>query len=77
MIAFAELACDPRRRLYSALCTTAPTSDLCLLGEQKCVLDVDTEITDRVLDLGMTQENLYRPDVTGGPVDHCCLRPAR
>ena len=74
--AFAGIAHDARKRSHSALCTTAPTSDLRSLGEQQCILDVHNEIADRVLYLGMTEQNLDRPDITGGPVDHCRLRPA-
>lgn len=40
--------------------------DLCMLGEFKSILNVDAEIPDRVLDLGMAEQDLDRSKVSGG-----------
>lgn len=40
------------------------------LCQEQSVFDIDTKIADRILDLGMTQQNLDCPNVAGGPIDH-------
>lgn len=45
-------------------------SDLDALRQDKSILNVDPEIPDRVLDLGVTKQNLDRPQISGCPVDH-------
>ena len=55
---------------------TAAKSDFCSLREQQGILYVDAKITDRVLDLGMTQKNLDCPQIPRRLVDHRGFRPA-
>ncbi len=41
------------------------------------ILDVDTQIPDRVLDLGMTEQYLDRTKISGSLVDHRSLRASK
>ena len=52
-----------------------PLLYLCMLGEIECVFDVHPKIAHCALDLGMTEEQLHRPQVAGGFVDDRCLGP--
>ena len=52
-------------------------SDFRALWQEESVFDIDTEIADRVLDLGVPQQNLDRPDVACGPIDHCGFCPPK
>ena len=51
--------------------------DFRALCQEESVFDIDTEIADRVLDLGVPQQNLDRPDVACGPIDHCGFCPPK
>lgn len=45
-------------------------SDFDALGQDKSILNVDPEIPDRVLDLGMAEQNLDRTQISSRAVDH-------
>jgi hypothetical protein len=45
------------------------SSDVHLLGDSECVIDLDPEIADRALDLPVAQQELHRPEIAGSPVD--------
>lgn len=45
-------------------------SDLDALRQDKSILNVDPEIADRVLNLGVAEQNLDRPQISGRSVDH-------
>jgi len=47
------------------------------LRQEQRIPHVDTKISHRVLDLGMTEQYLYRTDITCRPVDHRCLRATK
>lgn len=49
-------------------------SDFCSLRQEQCVLHVDTKISDRVLNLGVTEQDLDGADVARRLVDHGRLR---
>jgi hypothetical protein len=49
-------------------------SDLELLGNGKRIVDIDPEIPDRALDLGVTEQELDGSEIAGSPVDHRRLR---
>lgn len=49
-------------------------SDLSSLGQFQCILHVNAEIPDCVLDLGMAKQDLDRSKVAGGLIDHGSLR---
>lgn len=51
-----------------------PTSDFRPLCQQQSVLHVDTKISDRVLNLGVTEQDLDGADVASRLVDHGRLR---
>ena len=44
-------------------------SDFNLLGYRKSVINIDAEISDCALDLGMAEQELYRSQVASTPVD--------
>jgi hypothetical protein len=44
-------------------------SDVNLLGDGERVIDLDAEVPDRALDLGMAKEQLNRPKIAGTPID--------
>lgn len=48
-----------------------------MLGEGERVLDVHPEIAHRALDLGVTQEQLHRPQIAGCLVDDRRLGPGK
>jgi hypothetical protein len=48
-------------------------SDVDLLGDRERVIDLDAEVSDRTLHLGVAKEQLNRPAVSGSPVDHSRL----
>lgn len=52
-----------------------PTSDFYPLRQEQRVLHVDTKISNRVFNLGMTEQNLDGTDVSRRLVDHRRLRP--
>ena len=45
-------------------------SDLSLFRERRSTFDVYTKVSNRVLDLGLTEQCLDCPDVAGGLVDN-------
>ena len=50
------------------ICQLCPgTSDLSLFRYREGVVDLDAEISDRALDLGVTEQELDRPQVAGAP----------
>ena len=55
---------------------TALALDFCSLGQEQSVLNVYSEITNRVLDLRMAEEDLDRANVSGCPVNHRGLGPS-
>jgi hypothetical protein len=44
-------------------------SDLSILGEGKSFLHVNSEVSDRILDLAMAEEDLDGAQVSGRPID--------
>ena len=52
-------------------------SDVDLLGYGKRVIDFDSQITDRTLDLRVAQQELNRSKVACPFVDESCLSPAK
>ena len=46
-----------------------PVSDVDLLGDCKRVVDFDAKVSNGALNLGVTQEKLDSPQITGAPVD--------
>ena len=45
------------------------SSDFCVFRQFQCVLNIDAQIMDRVLDIGVTQKNLHGAEIAGGLVD--------
>lgn len=56
---------------------TARRSDFRSLGEEQGILDVNAEISNRVLDFGVSQQDLDRAEVPGRLVYHGRLGPAK
>jgi hypothetical protein len=52
-------------------------SDLSILCEGKSILHVNSEVSDRILDLAMAEEDLDGAQVAGRPVDDRRLRSAK
>jgi hypothetical protein len=48
-------------------------SDINLFSYGEGVIDLDAEITDRALDLGMPEQKLHGPEVARPPIDQGCL----
>jgi hypothetical protein len=61
----------------TSLGMAAPVSDVGVLGERKCVFNVDTQVSDRVLDLRVTKQNLHSAQVSSRLVNHRGLGPAQ
>src|ERR1700722_1409386 len=53
------------------------TSDLSLFRYRERVIHLDAEISDRALDLGVTEQELDGSQVAGAPIDQGSLRPAQ
>jgi hypothetical protein len=51
-------------------------SDINLLGYGKSIIDLDAEIPNRALDLGMSQQELNRPQVARSSIDQRSFRAA-
>jgi len=51
-------------------------SDFGLLRHLQRIIDLDAEVSDRALQLGMTEQQVNRPEILGSPVDQCRLGPA-
>ena len=51
-------------------------SDIDLLGYGESVIDLDSEIADRALDLRVAQQELNRTKISRFLIDKRCLRPA-
>ena len=66
-------AAAPKQRLARLRMTT---SDLRLLGDLERVIDLDTEVPHRRLELRVPEQQLHRPKVLGAPIDQCRLRPS-
>tara|TARA_B100000029_G_scaffold219562_1_gene217270 strand:+ start:577 stop:753 length:177 start_codon:yes stop_codon:yes gene_type:complete len=47
-----------------------PVSDISLFSQLQRVIDLDTEISDGALDLGMTEQQLDRPQTVCTAVNH-------
>lgn len=54
-----------------------PTSDIHLFGECNRVIDFDTEVSDCTFDLGVTKQQLNRPQIASPPVDERRFRSAQ
>ena len=48
----------------------ANSSDLGVLGEGKSILDVDSEVADRILNLAMAEQYLDGAQVSSRPIDN-------
>ena len=64
------LACGPRQREAA---DRTMDLDFCLLGHLKSVVDLDSQIANRALRLGMPEKKLNSPEVLGASVDQGCL----
>lgn len=52
-------------------CPLCPcNSDVDLLGNFKGIIDLDAEVPDRALDLGVPKQQLYRSQVASALVNH-------
>ena len=49
-------------------------SDIDLFGYGERVINLDSEIADRALDLRVAQQELNRPKISRFLIDLCCLR---
>jgi hypothetical protein len=59
-----------------AACRLCPgISDIDLLGDRQGVVNLDPEITDRALDLGVTEQQLNGPEVAGPAIDQGSFCP--
>ena len=64
---------------HSAVFVEAPRdarsqySDFGSLGQRQSIIDIHAEISDGILDVGMAQQYMYRPQVTGRLVDQRSL----
>lgn len=54
-----------------------PTSDINLLSECDGIVDFDAKVSNGALDLGVTEQQLHRPQVTRPSVDQRRLGPAQ
>ena len=52
-------------------------SDIDLLGYGERVINLDSEIADRALDLRVAQQELNRPKISRFLIDQRCLRPTQ
>lgn len=52
-------------------------SDIDLLGDLDCVIDLDAEVANRALDLGMSKQELDRAQIASAAVDQNRLRPSQ
>jgi hypothetical protein len=52
-------------------------SDVDLLGDLDGVIDLDAEVSDRALDLRMTEQQLHRSQVARAAVDEHRLGPSQ
>jgi hypothetical protein len=52
-------------------------SDIDLLGDLDCVIDLNAKIANGTFNFGMAEQNLNRSEVPGSPIDQDCLRPAQ
>ena len=59
------------RRIHSARLA----SNIGLLGDGQSVIDLDTEIANRALDLGVTEQQLDGPQIAGAAIDQRSLGP--
>ena len=50
-------------------------SNVGLLGDGQSVIDLDTEIANRALDLGVTEQQLDGPQIAGAAIDQRGLGP--
>ena len=50
-------------------------SDVELLGNIEGVIEFDTKVSHRAFDLGMSEQQLNRPEIAGLAVDQGCLGP--
>lgn len=53
-----------------------PKSDVNLFCYREGVVDLDAEISDGTLDLGVPQKELHGSQITGSTVNQSCLGPA-
>lgn len=49
----------------------------CLAGQFQCVIHVDAQISDRIFDAFVTQQQLNRPEISGLAVKESRLGPAQ
>ena len=47
--------------------------DVNLFCDSKGIIDLDTEVPHRALDLGVTKKQLHRSQIAGAPIDQGCL----
>jgi hypothetical protein len=52
-------------------------SNVDLFGYRESIINLDTEIADRALDLGMTEQQLDGPQIAGATIDQRGLGPTQ
>jgi hypothetical protein len=50
-----------------------PCSDVDLFGDRERIVDLDAEVPDRALHLGVAKEQLNGAEVPGSPIDQVAL----
>ena len=50
-------------------CSARLASNISLLGDRQSVINLDTEIANRALDLGMPEQQLYGPQVARSAIN--------
>src|SRR5690242_5572427 len=50
------------------------TSDINLFRYRERVIDLNAEVANRTFDLGVTEQELHRPQIAGAPMDQGRLR---
>ena len=51
-------------------------SNVDLLGHFQGIVDLDTEVTHRAVEIGMAEQQLYGPEILGSSVNQGCLGAA-
>ena len=64
-----------QRPLSAADQLSEKASDLRLLRHLQCVVDLNAQVADGALELGMSEQQLYRSEIPGSPVDQRRLGP--
>ncbi len=69
-----QLARNSGKRTGRACLLCPDISDVSLLRYRERVVDLDTKVADGALDLGVPEQELDGPQITGAPIDQGHLR---